>query len=39
MAAAGTQVSVQVGDRLTDAGVVGGQHGPAGRRIPQAVED
>jgi hypothetical protein len=33
------KVSVQVGDRLADTGVMGGQHRPAGRRIPEAVED
>jgi hypothetical protein len=39
MATAGPQVVVQVGGRLADAGVMGRQHRPAGRRIPQAVED
>jgi len=33
------QVVVQVGGGLGHAGVVGGQHRPAGRRIPEAVED
>ena len=39
VAAAGPKVSVQVGDRLADTSVMGGQHRPAGRRIPEAVED
>ena len=33
------KVSVQVGDRLGHAGMVGGQHRPAGGRVTQAVED
>jgi acetyl-CoA carboxylase carboxyltransferase component len=32
-------VLIQVGDRLADAGVVGGQGGPTGRGIAQAVQD
>ena len=32
-------MSVQVGDRLGHPGMVGGQHRPAGGRIPEAVED
>jgi hypothetical protein len=39
MAAAGPQVSVQVGGRLADTGVLGGQHRPAGRHIPKSVQD
>ena len=39
MAATGAQVLVQVGDRLGQPGMMGGQHRPAGRRIPEAVED
>jgi len=39
MATAGPKVLVQVGDRLGQPGVVGDQHHPAGRRIPEAVED
>jgi hypothetical protein len=39
MATAGAKVSVQVGDRLADTGVVSIQDCPAGCRIPQAVED
>jgi hypothetical protein len=39
MAAAGPQVLVQVADRFGQPGVVGGQHGSAGGRITQAVED
>jgi hypothetical protein len=38
MAAARAQVSVQVGDRLADTRVVGGQHRSSGGRIAQAVE-
>jgi hypothetical protein len=34
---AGAQVLVQVGDRLGQPGVMGGQHRPAGRRITEAV--
>jgi hypothetical protein len=33
------KLSVQVGDRLADTGMVGVQHRPAGGRIPQAVQD
>src|SRR4029453_14428682 len=39
MATAGPQVSVQVGDRLADTSVVGGQHRLAGGRVTKAVED
>jgi len=39
VAAAGPQVSVQVGDRLGDTSVMGGQHRPAGPRVGQAIED
>jgi hypothetical protein len=39
VAAAGPQVSVQVGDRLGQPGMVGGQHRPARRRVAQAVQD
>jgi hypothetical protein len=39
MAAAGPQVSVQVADRLGQPGMMGGQHGSAGRRVTQAVQD
>jgi hypothetical protein len=39
VAAARLQVLVQVGGRLPDAGVMGGQGGRAGGRIAQAVED
>jgi hypothetical protein len=39
VAAAGADVLVQVGHRLGDAGVVGGQHRPAYLRVSQAVED
>ena len=39
MAAAGPQVSVQVGDRLGQPSVMGGQHLPSGGRIAKAVED
>jgi hypothetical protein len=39
VAAAGADVVVQVGDRLADTGVVGGQDRPAGGRIAEAVED
>jgi hypothetical protein len=35
----GPQVLVQVGDRLRQAGVMGGQHRPASGRVAQAVED
>jgi hypothetical protein len=39
VAAAGSQVLVQVGHRLSQPGMVGGQHRPAGGRVAQAVED
>jgi hypothetical protein len=39
MAAPGPELGVQVGDRLGDAGVVGGQHRPARRWVTQAVQD
>jgi hypothetical protein len=39
VAAAGAQVLVQVGDRLGQPGVMGLEHGPAGGRVTQAVED
>jgi hypothetical protein len=39
VAAASPKVSVQVGDRLGQAGVMGGQHRPSGRRVAQAVQD
>jgi hypothetical protein len=39
VAAAGSNVSVQVGDRLADTGVMSREHRPAGGRITQAVED
>jgi hypothetical protein len=39
MAAERAQVSVQVGDRLADTNMVGGQDGSAGGRVPEAVED
>jgi hypothetical protein len=39
MTAAGAQVSVQVGDRLGQPSMMGSQDRPAGRRVPQAVED
>jgi hypothetical protein len=39
MAAPGAEVSVQVGDRLADTGVMSREHRPAGGRITQAVED
>jgi hypothetical protein len=39
VAAAGTNLLVQVGDRLPDAGVVGLEDGSAGRRITEPVED
>jgi hypothetical protein len=38
VAAAGPKVSVQVGHRLADTGVVGVQHRPSGHRVTQAVE-
>jgi hypothetical protein len=39
MAAAGPQVLIQVGDRLGQASMMGGQHGVSGGRVTQAVED
>jgi hypothetical protein len=39
MAATGAQVLIQVADSLGQSRVMGGQHRPAGRRIPQAIED
>ena len=39
VAAAGAQVSAQVGDRLGDTSVMRGQHRPAGPRVAQAIED
>jgi hypothetical protein len=39
MATAGTQVLIQVADRLGQPSMMGSQHRPAGDRIPQAVED
>jgi len=39
MATTGPQVLVQVGDRLGQPGMMGGQHGLAGRWVAQAVED
>jgi hypothetical protein len=39
VAAARPDVDVQVGRCLADAGVVGGQHRPAGRWVTEAVED
>jgi hypothetical protein len=39
VAAAGAQVLVQVGDRLGQPGMMGGQHRPARRRVTEAVED
>jgi hypothetical protein len=39
MSAAGPQVLVQVGDRLRQPSVMGGQHRSAGRWVTQAVED
>jgi hypothetical protein len=39
VATAGAELPVQVGGRLRQPGVVGGQHRPAGRRIPEPVED
>jgi hypothetical protein len=39
VAAAGPQVSVQVPDRLGQPRMVGGQHRPAGGRVPKSVED
>ena len=39
MATAGPQVLIQVGNGLGQPGMMGGEHRPAGGRIPQAVED
>ena len=39
VAAAGPQVLVQIADRLGQPSVMGLEHRPAGRRVPQAVED
>jgi hypothetical protein len=39
MAASGAQVSVQVGDRFGQPGVMGGQHRLSGGRVAEAVED
>jgi len=39
MAAAGVQVLVQVGNRLGQPSMMGGQHGSSGRRVSQAVQD
>jgi hypothetical protein len=39
VAAAGPQVSVQVGDRLGHPGVMGGQHRSSGGWVTEAVED
>jgi hypothetical protein len=39
VAAAGAQVLVKIGDRLGQPSVMGGQHGPSGGRVAQAVED
>jgi hypothetical protein len=39
VATAGAQVSVQVGDRLGQPGMMSGQHRPSNGRLPQAVED
>jgi hypothetical protein len=39
VAAAGPEVLVQVGGGLGHAGVMGGQHRPAGGRVAQAVQD
>ena len=39
VATPGAQVLIQVGDRLSKAGVVGGQHRPSGRLIAQPVQD
>jgi hypothetical protein len=39
VAAASSQVAVQVGNRLGQPSVMGGQHRPAGRSIPEAVEN
>jgi hypothetical protein len=39
MAAAGPKVLVQVGDRLGQPGMMGGQHGPASGWVSEAVDD
>jgi hypothetical protein len=39
MATTAPQVLVQVASRLGQAGVMGGQHRPSGRRVTQAVQD
>jgi hypothetical protein len=39
VATPGAQVLIQVGDGLSKAGVVGGQHRPSGRLIAQPVQD
>jgi hypothetical protein len=39
MSAASPQVLVQVGDRLAQPGMVGGQYRPSGRRVTQAIQD
>ena len=39
MATTGPQLLIQVAGRLGQPGVMGGQHGPAGGRVTQAVED
>ena len=39
MATADAQVSIQVSDHLGQPGVMGGQHGSAGGRVTETVED
>ena len=39
VATAGPQVLVQVGNGIGQPGVVGGQHGSAGGRFPEPVQD
>jgi hypothetical protein len=39
VAATGPHMLVQVADRLDQPSMMGGQHGPPGGRIPQAVEN
>jgi hypothetical protein len=39
MAAPGPQVLIQVADRLRQAGVVGGQHGPSSPWVTEAAKD
>jgi hypothetical protein len=39
VSAAGAQVLVQIGARLGQPAVMGGQHRPTGGRIPEAIED